>query len=31
LGSNVSEYIISKEYVSIRDNFIKKYIKKKYA
>lgn len=31
LGYNVSEYNISKEYVSIRDNFIKKYIKKKYA
>lgn len=31
LDGNVSEYNISKEYVSIRDNFIKKYIKKKYA
>lgn len=31
LGSNVNEYLISKEYVSIRDNFINKYIKKKYA
>lgn len=31
LGCNISEYSISKEYVSIRDNFIKKYIKKKYA
>lgn len=31
LGYNVNEYNISKEYVSIRDNFIKKYIKKKYA
>ena len=31
LGGNVSEYIISKEYVAIRDNFINKYIKKKYA
>ena len=31
LGYNVSEYNISKEYVSIRDNFIKKYINKKYA
>lgn len=31
LGCNVSEYNVSKEYVSIRDNFIKKYIKKKYA
>ncbi len=31
LGGNVSEYNISKEYVAIRDNFIKKYIKKKYA
>lgn len=31
LGANVSEYNISKEYVSIRDNFINKYIKKKYA
>ena len=31
LGYNVSEYNISKDYVSIRDNFIKKYIKKKYA
>lgn len=31
LSGNASEYNISKEYVSIRDNFIKKYIKKKYA
>ncbi len=31
LGGNVSEYNISKEYISIRDNFINKYIKKKYA
>ena len=31
LGYNVNEYNISKEYVSIRDNFIKKYINKKYA
>ena len=28
LGANVSEYNISKEYVSIRDNFINKYIKR---
>lgn len=31
LGGSVSEYTISKEYVAIRDNFINKYIKKKYA
>ena len=31
IGGNISEYSISKEYVSIRDNFVNKYIKKKYA
>ena len=31
LGGNINEYYISKEYVSIRDNFVHKYIKKKYA
>ena len=31
LDGNTNEYLISKDYVAIRDNFINKYIKKKYA
>lgn len=31
LGNNISEYNFSKEYVSIRDNFVNKYIRKKYT